>query len=204
MQLSEEFFQKKVDLMKTLISSFPQERREKVEQMMQSDFGANYLIAPASSKVEFHSCYDGGLLVHSLNVVKHLKMLADKLCPGKYDDPTLCFVGLFHDLGKAGDGTEPYYIEETSDWHRTKLGKLYDINKKCQPGPTSERGLFVLQSLGISLSYDEWQAIRLNDGQYVEENKPYSMKETTLSLLLHWADRFSCDAEKQENEGQND
>jgi hypothetical protein len=40
-------------------------------------------------------------------------------------------------------------------------------------------------------------AIRLNDGQYDETNKRYSMKEPPLALLIHMADRIVCETEKE-------
>lgn len=179
----------------SLVQMMPEPRQRFVRAMMDGPVGQSYFVAPASSRVDFHSCFPGGLLVHSLNLTKWLKKLAITLAPGKYDDATLAFVGLFHDLGKAGDGEEEYYVPHPSDWHRGK-GMLYEVNKRCVHMPTSERGLYILQKNGIQVTTDEYLAIRLNDGQYVEENKGYRMKEPELALLVHWADRYSCEKEK--------
>jgi hypothetical protein len=59
-----------------------------------------------------------------------------------------------------------------------------------------EMSLFLLQHFGIQMSYEEWEAILLNDGQAVEANRSYSMNETPLALLIHQADRLSCQQEK--------
>lgn len=163
-----------------------------VETMLDGPVGDEYFMAPGSSKLEFHDCFVGGLCYHSLNVFKNLRKLADALTPGEFTPETLLFVALFHDLGKVGDGREPYYLPEESQWHRDKLGKLYAINQKCVQMPTSERGLYVLQTAGITLTADEYLAIRLNDGMYPPENKSYGMHEPKLALLVHWADRFDC------------
>jgi hypothetical protein len=184
-----------IDIFNGLVEIMPEPRRGLVKGMMDGPVGQAYFVAPASSRVEYHSCYPGGLLVHSLNVTKNLKRLVKALCPGKYDDATLAFVGLFHDLGKAGDGVEEFYVPNPSDWHRQK-GMLYETNKRCVYMPTSERGLYILQKHGIQVSPDEYLAIRLNDGMYTDENKGYRMKEPGLALLVHWADRWSAELEK--------
>jgi hypothetical protein len=185
---------KKVETFNTLVSIMPDDRCKQVKKMMENL--PEYFTAPASSKLEFHSCYPGGLLVHSLNVVKNLRKISETLCPGKYSDATVAFVGLFHDLGKAGDGNEPMYVPNPSEWHREKLGAMYEINKNLQFMPNSERGLYVLQKFGVQVTDEEYLAIRLNDGQYPPENKPYGMREPDLALLTHWADLWSCKQEK--------
>mgnify|MGYP001565290148 CR=1 FL=1 len=167
-----------------------------VKKMMDGPVGTSYLSAPASTRLEYHSCYPGGLVVHSLNVVDNLFVLAEALCPKMFELQKLIFVGLFHDLGKAGDGENEYYLPNPSDWHREKLGQLYKTNERCAYMPTSERGLYLLQQHGIVVGNDEYVAIRLNDGMYVDENKPYRMKETRLALLVHWADRWAVEQEK--------
>lgn len=181
-------------LIEGIFDLFPENRRALVQKMFDV-VGSIYFSAPASTKVEFHSCYPGGLAQHSLNVTKNLKKLAAAMCPGRWDDATLAFVGLFHDLGKVGDGLSPYYVAKESDWHR-KQGILYEVNPECLYAPTSERGLYLLQKFGIMISHEEYCAIRLNDGQYAEENKPYRMKEPDLALLVHWADVWSTKQEK--------
>lgn len=187
-----------VELVMKLIEKIePASRREKVKSMMEGPVGQEYWTAPASSKEEYHSCYPGGLCQHSLNVVQNLKKLTDALCPKRYDLSTLIFVGLFHDLGKVGDGVEPYYQPNSSEWHRQK-GALYETNRKCVYMPTSERGLYILQTHGVEVSSEEYLAIRLNDGMYTDENRGYRLKEPDLALLVHWADRWSTSQEKQE------
>lgn len=194
-QPTAEEIQAEISIFESLVSIMPEPRQSLVKAMMEGKVGETYFTAPASSRVEFHSCYPGGLLVHSLNVVKNLKRIAKALCPGMYDDATLAFVGLFHDLGKVGDGVEECYVPHTNEWHR-KQGNLYEINKGCVYMPSSERGLYILQKHGIHLTTDEYLAIRLNDGMYDETNRNYRMKEPRLALLVHWADMWSANLEK--------
>ncbi|HEU5118865.1 MAG TPA: hypothetical protein VFT74_19890, partial [Isosphaeraceae bacterium] len=192
---SDEDKAKNVELVFKLVDRLPEPRRTKVKTLLEGQFGEYYFTAPASSREEFHSCYPGGLVVHSLNVIANLRKVAMALCPGRYGDPTLIFVGLFHDLGKAGDGRVERYLPNPSEWHRSK-GMLYEVNKDCSYAPTAELGLYVLQKNGIEMDFEEWAAIRLNDGQYDENNRGYRMKEPDLALLLHFADLWSTVREK--------
>ena len=178
-----------------LVQSFPEPRRTQVLKMLEGDIGSMYFTAPASSREEFHDCFPGGLVHHSLGVVSNLWRLVKDLCPDRWPKHKLAFVGLFHDFGKIGDGTLERYLPNPSDWHRER-GMLYKINDEMRWMPTSEGGLFILQDHDIKLDWEEWLAIRLNDGQYVEENRPYAMKEPKLALLVHWADMWDTQKEK--------
>jgi len=188
---------KNVSRVGNLVALMPEERQIKVQTMLAGPVGQIYYTAPASSHEEYHSCYPGGLAQHSLNVVRNLKKIADALCPKRYPDHQLAFVGLFHDLGKVGDGEKESYVPNTDQFQRNR-GRLYEINKECAWMPSSERGLFILQKNGIEVTSEEYLAIRLNDGQYVRENEPYRNREPDLALLLHWADHWSAKQEKTE------
>lgn len=183
-------------VLKLITKNIAEPRRSRVLEMLDGPVGTEYFSAPGSSRTSFHDCFVGGLCYHSLNVLKNLRKLAEAVAPGEFSDATLIFVALFHDLGKVGDGVEPYYVPNPSDWHREKLGKMYEINQKCVQMPTSERGLYILQSHGVVLSSDEYLSIRLNDGMYTPENKAHAMREPKLALLTHWADRLAAGAEK--------
>jgi len=179
-----------------LVEAFPEPRRSLVREMMRGPVGEEFRVAPASSRLSFHSCYPGGLLVHSLNVIRNLKKLVTTFEPDRWTPDVIVFVGLFHDLGKVGDGNEPMYLPHHSDWH-VKQGNIYEINEKCAFMTTSERGLFLLQEHGVKLTAEEFLAIRLNDGAYADENAPYKMREPPLAVLLHMADRWACQQEKE-------
>ena len=185
-----------VEKVMKLIDTFPEPRRTRVKEMMDGHVGETYFTAPASSRESFHAAYPGGLCQHSLNVVGNLWRLCKDLCPGRYDNATLSFVGLFHDLGKVGDGDVERYIPNGNSFQRTEYGKLYVINPEMKYMSTAEGGLFILQKYGLELGYDEYLAIRLSDGQYDPANADYKMKEPELALLLHWSDIWSCKAEK--------
>lgn len=197
-KLNDDSVAKNVVTIQKMVIKWSKERARLVSKMLTapSIVGEEFFTAPASVKEEYHNCFPGGLADHSLRVVENLKKISAVLAPDKFKDETLEFVGLFHDLGKVGDGINPYYMPNPDNWQRTNRGILYVINRNCAYMPTSERGLFVLQRYGIDLTSDEYLAIRLNDGQYDDTNKNYRMKEPDLALLVHFADRWACTQEK--------
>ena len=154
------------------------------------------LMAPASTKLSYHCAHPGGLVEHSLNVLRNLKKLI-KVYEVDVPVESMIIASLFHDWGKVGDLEEAYYIEQDSDWHREKLGQMYKVNEDMQSMPNAERGLWLLQHFGVQLTLDEWIAIRTNDGPGVPENKAYFGREPTLALLLQHADQMATKQEKE-------
>jgi len=195
-QLTDKEMEADIELLNTLLKTFTGIKKEKIDKLM-TDVGTVFCTAPASSRTEFHSCYPGGLLRHSLNVVKYLNRLVKGFCPGKYTEETLVMVGLFHDLGKTvDDDGNSIYVVNPSDWHREKLGALYEIPKHIRHMAICDRSLFILQKYGITLSEEEYLAIRLSEGQNVRENEGYRYRETDLAVLLATANTMAERAEK--------
>ena len=95
----------------------------------------------------------------------------------------------------TGDLNGDYYLEQQSDWHRER-GMLYTYNRDIQYMTSAQRGLYLMQYFGVHLTSDEYLAILLNDGMYTDDNKAYGMKEPTLAVLVHHADRMACQFEK--------
>lgn len=178
-----------------IIGTFPEPRRSQVRRMMDGPVGEQFFLAPASSRRAYHSCFPGGLAVHSLAVAQNAVRLADVLFPGRWPRWRVLFCGLFHDLGKAGPAGMPNYIPVSEKWKREK-GEFYEV-KKTNWLPTAEQGLFILQQEGIPLEHEEYLAIRLNDGAGPPENGPYSFRTPALALLTHWSDHAASVSEKE-------
>jgi len=179
-----------------LVDSFPEVRRENVKKMFDGSVGERYFTAPASSKHIYHSAYPGGLCQHSINVVKNLLKLSESLSPGRWPKHKLAFVGLFHDFGKIGDDHRDRYIPNPSKNHL--FINPYITNPELDYLTTSDGALYILQSYDVKVDFEEWQAIKLNDGQYDTANAGYKMRECELALMLHWADLHAAKAEKHE------
>ena len=118
-----------------------------------------------------------------------------KIYDEKISKESLIVSALFHDIGKIGDFEHEYYLPQDSSWH-IERGMMYKHNDKIQYMTSADRGLYLLQAFDVKLCADEWLAIKLNDGHEAEENRPYRMKEPTLAVVIHQADRAACQQEK--------
>lgn len=169
------------------------ERSQAIKNLL-DHFGDRLALAPASSRDSFHNAFPGGLIDHSIRVLK----LTMKLCKAyevEFSKESIIISALFHDLGKVGNLDEDHYLPEDSDWHR-KQGKKYKHNSKLQFMSTAHRAVYLLQHFGVQLTESEFLAIMLNDGPEAPENVIYSMKEPTLAVIIHQADRMACEFEK--------
>jgi len=158
--------------------------------------GERLALCPASSRKEYHAAFPGGLVDHSLRVLMNAMRLV-KAFSWDVSRESLIIGCLLHDLGKVGDHERDYYVPQDSDWHRDKLGEMYKHNKELQYMTVPDRGVWLCQHFGLRLTQDEWLAIKLNDGQYAEENAPYKMKEPMLVDIVHVADVISTKQEKK-------
>jgi hypothetical protein len=170
------------------------EHRQAALKEFFSAMGERLAMAPASSKVEFHNCFPGGLVEHSLRVLQNSIKLA-KAMDVKVNQEELIFASLFHDIGKLGDLDQERYLEQDDEYWR-KRGNLYKVNPKMRFMTVPHNSTFLLQHFGIKVSYDETMAILLNDGHFDPVNEPYKMKEPDLAIVVHQADLISTRWEK--------
>jgi len=181
------------EYIKTLCSP---ERSESLLKIIES-LDEVYFTAPASGKNSYHSSYDGGLAVHNLNVLRNLVLLNEAFELGLSDE-SVCVVAFLHDIGKVvNSDNQPYYTPTEMRWKRER-GENYDVNPGSVYFPTHQRSMWLLQKFGFTLNAEEYQAILLNDGQYLNENKAYAMRECTLARALHMADMLSLIKETRE------
>jgi hypothetical protein len=158
------------------------------------------LFMPASHKKEYHNCHISGYIEHVLRVIRcSLKQYdlwkSEGVNTDTFSKEELIFSALNHDLGKIGDENYEAYITQTDNWRKEKLGEDYTFNTKLPFASVPDRGLFLLQSNGISYSFNEMIAIQTHDGLYDEANKKYLMPymseqkpRTALPFILHQAD----------------
>lgn len=151
---------------------------------------------PNSTKQEYIGAFAGGLVWHSLNVLKTMKEL-NKIYEAKYSPETLLLVSLFHDIGKIGNEEEDYYLPIKSDWH-LKNGIFYEINKDLPPTSISSRSLWWLNFYNVPLNEFEVHAISsLNQMGQMWNTELYSVP--MLTLMLQQAIRACCVRYKNHN-----
>jgi len=190
------------DLIKKHISS---DRKDQLLDMYK-DLEDNLVIAPASTKKNFHNAFIGGFIDHTTRVVEYsiiLDKVWDRFGQDKdYTHEELVFSAINHDLGKLGYKDIPHYLVNDSDWH-VKQGYYFKYNTEIPHMRISDRSLFTLQKYGIQISPTEFLAIKLHDGLYEEANKAYYMSsaehhiKSNLPYILHQADSIASRIERQ-------
>tara|TARA_R110000822_G_scaffold10358_10_gene39283 strand:+ start:1201 stop:1986 length:786 start_codon:yes stop_codon:yes gene_type:complete len=162
------------------------------------------ILMPAAHKKEYHNAFPGGYVEH-VNRVVRCAIKQSKLWEEEGADMTtfsmeeLVFSAINHDLGKMGSETEDSYIPQDDKWRRDKLGEDYKFNTNVPFASVPDRGLFLLQSHGISYNFNEMISIQTHDGLYDEGNKKYLMSympeqkpRTSLPFILHQADLMAA------------
>ena len=164
--------------------------------------------SPASTKLAHHNCFIGGYVEH-VNRVVEASLVMDKVWErfGQKKDYTieeLVFSAINHDLGKLGTNEQPFYIPNDSSWHVEKQGAHFKYNSNITHMRIADRSLFYLQQANISVSENEFLAIKLHDGLYEEANKSYyitysadSEIKSNLPYILHQADLMASRIETQ-------
>ena len=202
MKLTEEQIVENWDkLMKVIQDHFVGDRREKLEAMYE-DLEERMSMQPASSIDHYHNAFEGGYVDHVLRVIEcaqkvhslWTEMGADM---SGYTKEELIFVALNHDIGKMGfpgEGNETY-IPNDSEWHRKNMGRIYKVNPNNQFTLVNDLSIWLLQHYGISITWNEMLGIKLTDGLYDDNNKPYFMSrtadsklKTNLGFVMHQAD----------------
>ena len=194
-------FREEIDL------QFP--TRAKQIHKMYDDFEDRIAMMPASSMAHFHNAFAGGYIDHVLRVMDCTETLYDVWFNlgadmSGYTLEELMFAAMHHDLGKVGfpgDGNEVYQVE-TSDWHRKNMGRLYKHNENIPFTMVPDLSIWLLQKYDISMSWNEYQAIKIHDGMYDDSNKPYFVArsekaklKTNMAIVLHHGDHMAAQIE---------
>jgi len=157
------------------------------------EVGDRLAVCPASTSLKNVGAFPGGLVWHSIEVLKVMKEL-NKVYDFGISSDSMILTALFHDLGKIGDADNDYYLPQDSDWHRDKLGQMYTINEELASTSVSVRSLWWLSSCG-PLSADEIGAISaLQNMSNMYSSELY--QAAPLTLLLQQSVRGVCNKNK--------
>lgn len=208
MKLSPEQLLENWEKQRKIIDAFIESpRKEQVLNMF--DYLQDKMItAPASGKAFYHNAFPGGYIDHVNRVVEYSlrtkKLWEEVGAVIDFSDEELVMSALFHDLGKVGDGELEGYIPQTDKWRQEKLQELFTVNSQLPFMLIQDRSLFILQKFGITLSHNEYLAIRTHDGVYEDANKPYFLSSqpdakfrTNIVYILHQADFMAARVEYQ-------
>ena len=199
MELTPEQIQDNWDKLLGIIDKYISSPRKEQLKALYEKYEDRLATMPASGREAFHSCFVGGYVDHILNVIecglKTAKMWEFFGAKKDWTDEELVFSLMNHDFGKVGDEDGEYYIPNESEWHRKNLGIMYKSNPAIHNMTVPDRGLFLMQQNGISVSKNEYLSIKLHDGLYDDINKPYLLSfdddkklKTNLPFIVHQAD----------------
>jgi hypothetical protein len=188
------------------IDTYISEPRASKLKAFYEKYSERIIMMPAAHKKEYHNAFPGGYVEHVNRVIdaalKINSVWVEFGVEQNYTIEELVFSAMNHDLGKMGDEENESYIPQTDQWRKDKLGEDYTFNTKLEFMSVPDRGLFLLNSHGVSYTKNEWLTIRLHDGLYDEANKPYLLSwapetkvRTALVHIVHQADFLAAKVE---------
>jgi hypothetical protein len=165
-----------------------------------------FILLPASHKPQYHNCFPGGYIEHVNRVISASIDIYQIWIKYKVKETftleEVVFSALNHDLGKFGSFEYEAVLPNPSEWHVKNRGEIYTFNTQLDYMTVPDRGLWLLNKLGISVSKNEYLAIKLHDGLYDESNKSYLMSwapetklRTSLPHIIHQADFLAARVE---------
>lgn len=162
-----------------LTNLVPDERIASVSTLLQEN---RTLIEACPASTKYHGAYVGGLIDHTVEVVRTARHLNQEL--GNECAPApLTFCAIVHDLGKLGQPGELVFIPDPS-------GKdPFIYNDKVVPMHHELRTLWWLSQYNIQYSLEEMQAIYFHAGPYSDFYKT-NIEKNPLVLILHSADNL--------------
>lgn len=166
-------------------------KREGMADLLSFIQDIGFLDAPCSGGN--HLAKKGGLLEHSVNVLKYAEKIGVALLGGaeynKVQD-SVVIAALLHDLGKCGDYDKPMYVDNILKSGKPSEAKPFKRNPDLLAVPHAVRSI-KLATLFIDLTEDEEWAILCHDGLYDFMKYDLNGKERPLQLIIHWADMWA-------------
>lgn len=167
-------------------------KRQGIDKLLEFIRKSDFYTAPASTK--YHSCHEGGLLEHSLNVYDCLANKAKnptwQELYEKFPQDSIIISSLLHDLCKTYFYAVDYRNKKNDDgvWEKVPF---YTVNDKIPYGH-GEKSVMMIEEY-IKLTGQERYAIRWHMG-WSEPKENYNalgsaMTKYPLVLALHEADQ---------------
>ena len=173
--------------------------REGATELLKWLESTDFFTAPASTK--YHSCHEGGLCEHSLNVYNRLTRaddlgMVEAISNGKLVAETLAICGLLHDVCKANFYTVQMrnVKNESGQWEKKPY---YAVDEKF-PFGHGEKSVFLIERF-MKLTPEEAVAIRFHMGEFEKERSTSdAYAKFPLAVMLHVADLESTFLDEKE------
>lgn len=144
--------------------------------------------APAATA--YHMACDGGLAIHTANVIKIALDLWELWSPKGVSKESVIISAALHDLGKCGQYGKPMYVENLLKSGKRSESKPYETNKELLSVPHEIRSIQIASEM-IDLTEEESFAILYHNGLYGPLKYEIQGKETPLYMIIHWADMWA-------------
>lgn len=162
-------------------------------QQLLNYLGDDFFLAPASTRLDLHNAFKGGLADHVLRVAKYAVQIA-KLQPDNIRPrmESVIKVSFLAEIGKTF-----IYEENSSEWHKKNLGQMYEFVDGLVSLRVGERSAYYATKYGCDLELDEYQAL-LN---YEKPEADLQAKWHTepLGVILAMATKLAIIEEKRVN-----
>lgn len=170
--------------------------RHGMDELIECMEDGGFYEAPCSGA--HHLAEEGGLLIHSLNVLDAARAL-NSVWGHEVADDSLTIIALLHDLGKMGDHGKPNYVENYLTGGKRSEKKPFTTNSELVYIPHEVRSVMIAERY-IRLSEEEEQAILWHNGLYGSFKYDIQGKETAMYMVLHFADMWASRIIEQEDE----
>jgi len=206
MQLNEQQLLDNWNIFLGYIETYIKEPRKQLLLDFYNKYEERFILMPSSHKPQYHNCFAGGYIEH-VNRVISASIAINEIwnqfgTKSTHSIEEVIFSALNHDLGKFGDFEHESYLPNPSEWHVKNRGEIYTYNTQLEFLTVPDRSLWILNELGISVSKNEYLAIKLHDGLYDESNKPYLISwaaetklRTALPYIIHQGDLLAARVE---------
>lgn len=150
-----------------------------------------FLTAPCSGGN--HLCHEGGLLEHTVNVMKTAEKIGVTLYGGKEYNKihdSVVIAAALHDLGKCGQFGKAEYVPNVLKGGQASDKKPFKRNPDLLNVPHEIRSI-AIATMFIDLEEDEQHAILYHNGLYGPLKYEIQGNETPLYMIIHFADMWA-------------
>ena len=207
--ISDEEIQKNKETFISLLKEISRQGAD-IERLISKLESTDFFKAPAST--QYHSAFEGGLCLHSLNVYSELKKLISMKYPVKevenedgeivkeetcpYSEDTLKIVALLHDMCKLNfyETSLRNVKNEKGEWEQVPFIKVKDTKDRFLFSAHGANSEFMIRQF-IPLEVEESVAVIHHMGYSDEHLRTQNLNEIfnryPLSLYLHIADMLA-------------
>tara|TARA_R110000824_G_scaffold401487_1_gene612376 strand:+ start:5015 stop:5584 length:570 start_codon:yes stop_codon:yes gene_type:complete len=157
--------------------------------------GEDLYTAPASTMTSMFGAFPGGLVNHILTVTKFANTINKGMLEcNQIEQKTLVQTSFLHQIGKVF-----LFKFNESEWHRSKLGKMYDYNDDQVSMTIGERSVYYALKYCVDLTEDQAQAIHNWDKD--DDDKSSKFHTEPLGVVLRTANDLAILEQKCNQNG---